>query len=49
MRHLLITAGLLLFFSAASLAQTSSLEGDVKDENGKPRSEERRVGKECRL
>ncbi|MBI3694833.1 MAG: tetratricopeptide repeat protein [Acidobacteria bacterium] len=36
MRHLLITAGLLLFFSAASLAQTSSLEGDVKDENGKP-------------
>jgi tetratricopeptide (TPR) repeat protein len=28
--------GLLLLFSAASLAQTSSLEGDVKDENGQP-------------
>ncbi len=35
-RHLLTLAGLLLFFSAASLAQTSSLEGDVKDENGQP-------------
>ncbi|MBI3666841.1 MAG: tetratricopeptide repeat protein [Acidobacteria bacterium] len=28
--------GLFLFFSALSLAQTSSLEGDVKDENGNP-------------
>src|SRR5713226_3572366 len=35
-RHLVTLAGLLLFFSAASLAQTSAIEGDVKDENGNP-------------
>jgi tetratricopeptide (TPR) repeat protein len=35
-RHFFPVLGLLLLFSAASLAQTSSLEGDVKDENGKP-------------
>lgn len=35
-RQLVISAGLALFFAAASLAQTSSLEGDVKDENGQP-------------
>lgn len=35
-RHFFSVVGLLLLFSAASLAQTSSLEGDVKDENGKP-------------
>ena len=35
-RYVFSVVGLLLLFSAASLAQTSSLEGDVKDENGKP-------------
>lgn len=35
-RHLSLAAGLLLLFSAVSLAQTSSLEGDVKDEHGGP-------------
>ncbi|HYM13813.1 MAG TPA: tetratricopeptide repeat protein [Bryobacterales bacterium] len=35
-RHLFLAAGLLVLFSAVSLAQTSSLEGDVKDEHGGP-------------
>jgi len=35
-RHLLRIFGVLLVSTAASYAQTSSLEGDVKDENGKP-------------
>ncbi len=35
-RHLLGALGLSLLFAASSLAQTSSLEGDVKDENGQP-------------
>jgi len=35
-RHWFSITGLLLLFTAVSLAQTSSLEGDVKDENGQP-------------
>lgn len=35
-RHTLPVIGLAVLFSATSLAQTSSLEGDVKDEGGKP-------------
>jgi tetratricopeptide (TPR) repeat protein len=35
-RNLFIAAGMLVLFSAASMAQTSSLEGDVKDADGKP-------------
>jgi len=35
-RLTVMVAGVLLFFSAASLAQTSSFAGDVKDAEGKP-------------
>ena len=35
-RHLFLTAGLLLFFAGASWAQVSTMEGEVKGEDGKP-------------
>jgi tetratricopeptide (TPR) repeat protein len=36
LRRLLLTGGLLLLASCAVWAQTTTLEGDVKDENGQP-------------
>jgi tetratricopeptide (TPR) repeat protein len=36
LRRLLLTGGLVLLASCAAWAQTTTLEGDVKDENGQP-------------
>lgn len=36
LRHLLLTSGLALLVAGSALAQTTMLQGDVKDQNGQP-------------
>src|SRR5581483_3739604 len=36
LRHLLLTSGLALLVAGSAVAQTTMLQGDVKDQNGQP-------------